>query len=169
MLENPPTTSTHPLSRLGTLLLVAVVALTGLTAAACGDTGSDTGPDTGPEGAVASDSAAGTGTSIRRLDPVSAAELLRDPPEGLVVVDVRTYDEYATGHLGDALLVDYYAEDFADRLAELPRDRPYLVYCRSGNRSGETLRIMQELGFTDVVDIDGGILAWEAAGLPVTR
>ena len=44
---------------------------------------------------------------------------------------------------------------------------PYLLYCRSGNRSGQALAIMEELGFLDVADIDGGIVAWDDAGLPV--
>jgi rhodanese-related sulfurtransferase len=64
-------------------------------------------------------------------------------------------------------MLDFYAPDFADRLAQLDPDVPYLIYCRSGNRSGQTLALMEDLGFTDVADVDGGILAWGDAGLPV--
>ena len=63
-------------------------------------------------------------------------------------------------------MVDFYDDDFADQLADLDPDVPYLLYCRSGNRSGQTIGILEELGFADVADVDGGILAWNDAGLP---
>jgi len=50
-------------------------------------------------------------------------------------------------------------------MAELETDVPYLLYCRSGNRSGQTVELMTDLGFTDVAEVDGGIVAWEASGL----
>ena len=65
-------------------------------------------------------------------------------------------------------MVDFYAPDFADQIAQLDGNTPYLLYCRSGNRSGETLVLMRQMGFTDVTEIDGGIAAWQQAGLPVT-
>ena len=83
------------------------------------------------------------------------------------MLDVRTPEEFAEGHLDGAVLVDFYDADFADQLAELDPDVPYLVYCRSGNRSGQTLDVMEQLGFTSAVDVDGGIVAWQDAGLPV--
>jgi rhodanese-related sulfurtransferase len=66
-------------------------------------------------------------------------------------------------------MIDFYSPDFADQLAELDPEASYLLYCRSGNRSGRTTEIMADLGFTDVADVDGGILAWTAAGLPVVE
>ena len=83
------------------------------------------------------------------------------------MLDVRTDGEFAEGHLENAVQLDFYRDDFRDRLAELDPDVPYLLYCRSGNRSGHTLAIMEELGFSDVTDVDGGIVAWADAGLPV--
>lgn len=110
----------------------------------------------------------GSDTATGRLETVApavaAAEL---DTAGLIVLDVRTPEEYASGHVADAVNVDFYRADFADRLADLDRDTPYLLYCRSGNRSGTTLELMRELGFTNVVDVDGGIVAWAAAGLPL--
>ena len=114
-----------------------------------------------------SSSPAGT-TGVRVISPADGAGLLDDPPPDLVVLDVRTLEEFATGHLEDATMLDFHRTDFVDRLAQLDRDTPYLLYCRSGNRSGQTRAIMEELGFTDVADIDGGVLAWDAAGLPLT-
>ncbi|HSM65560.1 MAG TPA: rhodanese-like domain-containing protein, partial [Ilumatobacteraceae bacterium] len=93
--------------------------------------------------------------------------VLADAPDDLVILDVRTPEEFAEGHIDGAVLVDFYDADFADQLAALDPDVPYLVYCRSGNRSGQTLPLMQQLGFGSAVDVGGGILAWADAGLPV--
>jgi phage shock protein E len=96
-----------------------------------------------------------------------AASVVAEPPGDLVVLDVRTPEEYAEGHLDGAVLVDFYDPDFADQLSQLDPDVPYLVYCRSGNRSGQTLTTMEQLGFASAADVDGGIVAWQGAGLPV--
>lgn len=104
---------------------------------------------------------------VRAVSPDDAAAIHADPPPGLVVLDVRTPEEFAEGHLESAIMIDFYREDFPERLAELDPDQPYLLYCRSGNRSGQTRSIMESLGFTDVADINGGILAWSGAGYPV--
>lgn len=87
----------------------------------------------------------------------------------VIVLDVRTPEEFADGHLEGAVMIDFYSPDFADQLGELDPTKSYVLYCRSGNRSGQTTEIMSDLGFTDVADVDGGILAWTAAGLPVVE
>jgi len=101
------------------------------------------------------------------ISPTAAADILADPPADLVLLDVRTPEEFAEGHLDGALLIDFYEGDFADQLAALDPDVPYLLYCRSDNRSGQTLALMQQLGFSSAVDVDGGILAWDQLGLPI--
>ena len=144
--------------------LAALVGFT-LVAASCGS--DDTAADavTATTTAAAPDEAVeGIGT----ISPQDAAALADDPPADLVVLDVRTPEEFAEGHLDGALLIDFYDSDFAAQLAALDPDVPYLVYCRSGNRSGQTLMIMDELGFESAVDVDGGIVAWAGAGLPVS-
>lgn len=101
---------------------------------------------------------------------VEAADaVLDDPPEDLVVLDVRTAEEFGSGHLDGAVMLDFYRDDFQEQLSTLDPDVPYLVYCRSGNRSGQTLAMMQQLDFASAVDIDGGVVAWEQAGLPLVR
>ena len=104
---------------------------------------------------------------LRLVSVQEGAEIQAKPPSDLVILDVRTPEEFAEGHLEGAVMIDFYDLDFADQLAELDPDVPYLLYCRSGNRSGQTLALMEELGFTDVADVDGGINQWQAAGLPV--
>lgn len=104
---------------------------------------------------------------IRLVSPTEGADIQENPPDDLVILDVRTPEEFAEGHLDGAIMIDFYEEDFADQLAELDPEVPYLLYCRSGNRSGQTTAIMQELGFTDVADVDGGIVSWVDAGLSI--
>ncbi len=83
------------------------------------------------------------------------------------MLDVRTPEEFASGHLAGAVNLDFYAPSFADDLAALDREAPYLLYCRSGNRSGQAREMMRSLGFAEVHEIAGGINAWVEAGLPV--
>lgn len=112
----------------------------------------------------------GTATSEAVIETISAADasaLLADAPAGLVVLDVRTPEEFASGHLAGAVGLDFYAATFADDLAALDREAPYLLYCRSGNRSGQAREMMRSLGFAEVHEIAGGINAWVEAGLPV--
>jgi phage shock protein E len=110
------------------------------------------------------ESAAPTAT-IETISPLAAADLIEEAPAGLVVLDVRTPEEFATGHLAGAVNLDYQAAGFPDELGALDREVPYLLYCRSGNRSAQVREMMRGLGFTDVYEIDGGILAWTQAHL----
>lgn len=104
-------------------------------------------------------------SSVVLLDPAQAHGLLASGP--VRVLDVRTPEEYAEGHIEDAELIDFYASDFEQRIDALDRGATYVVYCRSGNRSGQATALMAAQGFTAVNDVAGGIVAWEAAGLPV--
>ncbi|MGI9613450.1 MAG: rhodanese-like domain-containing protein [Acidimicrobiales bacterium] len=115
------------------------------------------------------DASGGADTAgIRLVAASEGAQIQADPPDGLIVLDVRTPEEFADGHLEGAMMIDFYSPDFADQLADLDPNRPYLLYCRSGNRSGQTTAIMDQLGFANVADIDGGIVAWAEAGLPLS-
>jgi phage shock protein E len=89
---------------------------------------------------------------------------LASEAEGRVLLDVRTPAEVAEGHLAGAVLIDLQGPDFRAAVAELPRDEPYFVYCRTGNRSGQAIEIMRELGFTDLVN-GGGFDDLADAGL----
>jgi len=107
-------------------------------------------------------------SGVRVLAPSVALELL-ETERHRQIIDVRTLQEFSEGHLDNAVLMDFYEDDFAAAIDDLDRDQPYVIYCRSGNRSGQTRQLMEDLGFTDVVDIDGGIESWLAEGLPTTR
>lgn len=105
---------------------------------------------------------------VRVVSPEDAWKIVQAKSERLVVLDVRTPPEAAQGHLPGAMLIDFYATDFRTQIATLDRAGQYVLYCRTGNRSGQARQIMQDLGFTEVYDISGGIVAWKAAGLPTT-
>lgn len=114
-------------------------------------------------GACGSD--ADSGVRVVSLD-TAYDMLFEDMPENLVVLDVRTPDEFRANRLPNAILIDIYEPDFQARIAELDRDVPYLLYCRTGNRSQQAREIMEDLGFSDVSDIDGGMVAWLDDGKP---
>lgn len=85
------------------------------------------------------------------------------------LVDVRTSEEFAEGHLGGACNIDWKAEGFAEKAAELlTKDRPVMVYCRSGRRSAEAAAVLDGLGLK-TYNMKGGILAWTDAGKRVTK
>lgn len=107
----------------------------------------------------------------RLIDPAEAAEFLRQHRDNpaFIILDVRTEGEFRQGHIEGATLLDYHAPDFRQRFAELDRDAIIFMYCRSGNRSSHVLNMADELGFKAVYDLRGGILAWNAAGLPLAK
>ena len=100
------------------------------------------------------------------ITPTQAAALIQNKKD-IQLIDVRTAGEYAAGHLANAKLIP--VQEFAQRLAEIDKNKPVLLYCRSGHRSGNALKILQDNGYKDAKHVEGGINAWQAAGLPVTR
>lgn len=85
-----------------------------------------------------------------------------------VVMDVRTPNEYNPDHLEGAINRDYNSPDFNNRIDSLPRNKMYLLYCSGGSRSMNTFNLMISMGFTELVDMLGGIYAWENESLPTT-
>jgi phage shock protein E len=86
-----------------------------------------------------------------------------------VLLDIRTAPEVEAGHIFGAAALDFYSPTFLENLAELDRNVTYLIYCRTGNRTSQTMILMAELGFEKVFDLDGGIRAWADLGYPVSR
>jgi len=83
------------------------------------------------------------------------------------VLDVRTPEEFQSGHIEGAENINFYDEDFAKQLKKLNKDKAVFVYCRSGKRSGKTVEILNGLGFKTIYDLKGGITAWNEAELPI--
>ena len=92
------------------------------------------------------------------------AEQVSAANSNFVLIDIRTAAEYNSGHIAESIQLDFYARDFRDKLDMLARDKIYLIYCRSGNRTGQTLRLMQSMNFQQVIDLKNGIISWQASG-----
>jgi rhodanese-related sulfurtransferase len=108
---------------------------------------------------------------IHNISAADAYALIRankDNPN-FEIIDIRTPDEYAAGHLENAKLIDYYADNFKAELDKLDRTKSYLIYCRTGSRSGLARDIMEGMGFLSVYNMQGGITAWQAGGYGVVK
>ena len=144
-------------------VLTAAIAVASLAACSSDDDAAPTeATETAEEVGGADDAVA---VPFGLVEPATAAALAQD--DSITVIDVRTPEEYADGHIEGATLIDFYEPTFAEQLAELERDGTYLLYCRSGNRSGQAASIMDELGFDQVYDMRGGVVAYGSAGLPL--
>ncbi|RED48306.1 rhodanese-like domain-containing protein [Seonamhaeicola aphaedonensis] len=81
--------------------------------------------------------------------------------DNAVILDVRTEAEVADGIIPNAIHIDFYlGEEFLDKVDELDKSKNYYVYCRSGNRSHKACLIMEELGFDNAYNLEGGMLNW---------
>ena len=108
------------------------------------------------------DASNATGTSIvRQIETRELGERLTD----VTVVDVRSENEWALGHIRGAVHVPL--GYLADRAAELSREGPIVVQCQSGARSSIAASVLERLGMTNVMNLSGGMTAWMAAGLPI--
>lgn len=94
---------------------------------------------------------------------VSEFQAMLEKDQSVQLVDVRTAEEFAQGHLKGAVNIDWKADDFARKVsAQLDKDRPVMLYCRSGRRSAEAAAVLDKLGFK-TFNMKGGILAYEKA------
>jgi phage shock protein E len=104
------------------------------------------------------------GCSSSSASPSDAAPGLEEM-EGRTIIDVRTPEEFAEGHVAGAANLDLTGGQFEAEVGDLPRDGSYFLYCRTGNRSGQAEQIMRDLGFDDVVN-GGAFDDLAAAGAP---
>jgi rhodanese-related sulfurtransferase len=107
------------------------------------------------------------GPALPAIDVTEAERRLREDPAGPLLVDVRERGEFADVRAPGAVLVPM--SEFAARAGELPRDRPLMVVCHLGGRSAAAAGFLIRSGWSDVVNVTGGMDAWERGGLPVLR
>jgi phage shock protein E len=141
------------------LLVLSTLLILALALAACG------APAT--RGGVAA--AAAPAVDINNLPSsmtVQQAMPLLDNP-GVFWLDVREQSEYDAGRIPGVTLIP--TGQVANRLSEIPKDKPVIVTCRTGNRSAAVTKFLQEQGFTNVHNMEGGIVAWQGAGFPVEK
>ncbi len=106
--------------------------------------------------------------TVKKLDPQNFDKKLREFKDP-VLVDVRTTGEYAQGHLPNALLIDIFSNDFKSRVGKLDKSKPVFVYCKAGSRSSSAVEVLSGMGFKDIYDLSGGIIAWRQANKPIEK
>ena len=110
---------------------------------------------------------AGLGRGGKRASPLEVTQLINRGKT--TVLDVRTAQEFATGHLRDAKNIPL--ADLTARIGELEKskNRAIVVVCQSGARADKAVRQLSAAGFAEVVRLDGGVAAWQTAGLPIAK
>ena len=104
---------------------------------------------------------------IRLISPETLQQRLSGKGAKPLVVDVREVEEYQSGHIAGARLAPLAKVE--EGLAGVPRDRELVLVCRSGRRSAKAYELLAERGFTRLWNLEGGMLAWEKLGYPVTK
>jgi len=106
--------------------------------------------------------------SSSKISLITPAELNKVNKD-ILLIDVRTPEEYASGHLENSVNIDYKADNFKELIGELDPDQEVYVYCKVGGRSGRSAKMLNSMGFKKVYDLKGGILAWEKEGLKTVK
>ncbi|TAN36529.1 rhodanese-like domain-containing protein [Patescibacteria group bacterium] len=102
---------------------------------------------------------------MNNISPKEAVRYIED--SNVIVIDVRTPVEFEGGHIGGALNIDIGSMSFTDKLNELDKNEKYIINCQMGGRSARATSLMFELGFKNVMNLEGGITAWKRDGLSV--
>ncbi len=105
-----------------------------------------------------------TSKNIQLLEAPAFAEKIKNTPNAQIL-DVRTPQEFAGDHIENAKNINWLNADFATNAATLDNTKPVFVYCKAGSRGNKAAAKLEEMGFTNIYDLQGGILKWEAAGL----
>jgi len=101
-------------------------------------------------------------TTMLKVINVTGTEgetLLKKRPD-IVVLDIRTPDEFNEGHIENAINIDFWGDDFSSQLAKLDKNQTYLLHCRSGGRSSSALEIFRKMGFSNLIHLNEGIATW---------
>ena len=109
------------------------------------------------------------GLAYADVTPVTVKQAVErmEKSSEIIVVDIRTPEEFAKGHLRKAINFNMNDEGFAKQLAKLDREKTYLMHCRSGGRSTASLPVWNRLGFKNVLHLSSGTLGWAKAGQPL--
>lgn len=100
---------------------------------------------------------------------VASFKKLVDNNTGLIV-DVRTPQEYASGHIAGAINIDWKnQEEFTSKIKEVSKDKTVLIYCHSGHRSGLATKYLKNEGYSKIYNLETGIMGWKGENLPVEK
>ncbi|MFC2188290.1 rhodanese-like domain-containing protein [Fulvivirgaceae bacterium LMO-SS25] len=98
------------------------------------------------------------------MDTIHASEfqeIYADKKDSINLIDVRTAEEFESGHIPTAMNIDIRGHSFTEEIAKLPKEKTYHLVCRSGARSASACEYMESIGFKDVINVAGGMLDWE--------
>lgn len=98
---------------------------------------------------------------IKSINEKETEKLIQEKgrEENFIILDIRTPGEFQSENIEGAINIDFYAPDFQQNLAKLEKDKTYLLYCRTGSRTKVAMEIMRQLQFTEVYEVDGGIVS----------
>ncbi len=108
-----------------------------------------------------------TSQSENVVSPAKFSELMME--DNVLIVDVRTPEEYKSDRIEGAININIFDKDFKSRIEALDTAKTILVYCRSGRRSGKASKAFTKSGFSTIYDLKGGMVAWYSANMPVQR
>lgn len=91
------------------------------------------------------------------IDTISLNEWKNKISSDVIILDIRTLQEFNSGNIDNSINIDFYSPNFKEELSKLDKNKTYLIYCRSGNRGNQALKIFEELGFREVYNLEGGI------------
>ena len=124
-------------------------------------------PTPAPSAAAPAPTAQPVATEIRQLTPADVRQLRRDHPD-VVLLDVRTPEEFAAGHIPGAINMNVNAPDFDEKVTTLDKSKQHVVYCRTGRRSTTAAQKLVAIK-VPTQHLAGGITAWQKENLPTTR
>lgn len=110
-------------------------------------------------------------TMIKKFTPGEAFKFIQINSKNLdfVILDLRTPEEFESGHIEGAININYHSDTFVEDLDKLDKDKSYLVYCRTWRRSSDAVEIMTRQNFKELYRINGDIVKWKSEGLPVVK
>lgn len=103
--------------------------------------------------------------SISLISPADLNSVNKD----IMLIDVRTPQEFASGHLENAVNMNYFDSDFNAQLKTLDKNKAVYLYCMSGKRSANAAEKLEDMGFVKIYDLEGGTLNWQAKGLTLSK
>jgi rhodanese-related sulfurtransferase len=108
---------------------------------------------------------------IEDMSPQEAFKLIQENQGNpdFIIIDVRTPEEFNEAHIENAIMVNFRSENFKTEINKFDKNKAYLIYCRTGNRSSGALDIMVELGFREIYHLTVGITGWLEEGLPTVQ
>ncbi len=106
-------------------------------------------------------------SDLKNLDAAAFSQKVHET--GVVVLDVRTPEEFMAGHIQGAINIDVEGTQFDSEITTLDKTKTYAVYCKSGRRSAIAVGKMKDTGFTQMFNLQNGVVDWQSNGLPLVR